>query len=372
LINFHFQMVQLGHIIEIESSPEPEPRLATPGAKSRDKGKGKETPYRLEFASSVIELTDSESDVDDDKSTTSRPVAPLHSNSHSGPGPSSQKWISIPNLKSNTPPTLPQQNGMLASGSGSRAGPSPAAASGTGVDPSEQNPTSATADDRNIPLFLPSDKEHDPPAPLPTTSHIERAQQVGVATREAPFLIEREPTMPILDTQPQTPTRPITPDLDPFPIKDMDPTSTAVAQILEIIPNVEPNHLLELIETHLPTFSVFPVNHDHDVGGEGAVEREATVDEQVQGVVGHVLHLLFENPDYPKADLRAGVKGKGKRVGEPEDEDDLGGKGKGKAKEIAPKKTKIDYTSIDRPFPGGQNYLDLALVCHSFHHSTTL
>lgn len=366
-------MVQIGGIIEIESSPEPEPRLATPGAKLRDEGKGKATPYRLGLASSVIELTDSESDVDDDKSATSRPVAPSHAKSHSGPGPSSQKWISIPNLKSNTLPTPPQQNGMSASGSGSGAGPSPEAASETGVDLSEQNPTSSSAHDRNLPLFLPSNEEHDPPAPLPTTSHIGRAQEVGVAMGEAPpFLIEREPTMPIPDTQPQIPTRLTTPVLDPFPIKDMDPTSTAVAQILEIVPNVEPNHLLELIETHLPTFSVFPANHDHDAGGEGAVEREATVDEQVQGVVEHVLHLLFENPDYPKADLRAGVKGKGKRVGEPDNEDDLGGKGKGKAKEIPPKKTKIDYTRIDRPFPGGQNYFDLALVCPSFHHSTTL
>jgi E3 ubiquitin-protein ligase RNF216 len=240
-------MVQLGDIIEIESSPEPEPRLATT---PRDKGKGRATPYRPGLASSVIELTDSESDVDDDKSAPSRPVAPSHSKSHSDPSPSSQQSISIPNFKSNTLPTPSQQSGILASGFGSGASPSPVAASGTDVDLSERNPTSASAHDHNLPLFLPSNEEHDPP---PTTPHIGCAQEVDVATDEAPlFLIEREPTMPIPDTQPQIPTRPITPDLDPFPIKDMDPTSTAVAQILEIIPNVEPNHLLELIETHLP------------------------------------------------------------------------------------------------------------------------
>ena len=152
-------------------------------------------------------------------------------------------------------------------------------------------------------------------------------------------------------------------------MENIDPTSTAVAQILEIIPNVEPAHLLQLIETHLPTFSVFQGNRDpDDDGGEGAAaagEREATVEEQVQGVVGHVLHHLFENPDYPKADLRANGKGKGKRVNDPDDEDDLEGKGKGKAKDSSSKKPKIDYASIHRPFPGGPNYFELALVCPS-------
>jgi hypothetical protein len=79
----------------------------------------------------------------------------------------------------------------------------------------------------------------------------------------------------------------------------MDPISIAVAQILEIIPNVEPTHLLQLIETHLPTYSVFHGNHD----------------------------------------LRTGGKGKGKRVGDPDNEDSL--EGKGKAKD-PPKKPKID------------------------------
>ena len=51
-----------------------------------------------------------------------------------------------------------------------------------------------------------------------------------------------------------------------------------------------------------PSYSVFHENRDPDTDGrEGAAEWEATVKEQVQGVVGHVLHLLFENPDYPKA-----------------------------------------------------------------------
>ena len=154
------------------------------------------------------------------------------------------------------------------------------------------------------------------------------------------------------------------------PIDNIDPTSTAVAQILEIIPNVEPAHVLQLIETHLTTYSG---NRDHDDdGGEGAAalagERIATDEEQVQEVVRHVLHLLFENPDYPKANLRADENIKGETVGDPNYEDDLEEKEKGKTKDSSSKKFKIDYHDaiIDRPFPGGINYLDLALVCPSF------
>lgn len=355
-------MVQLGDIIEIESSPEP----PTP-AKSRDKGKRKATPYRVGLASSVIELTDSESEVDDAKSSTTRRLIPSHSNVLTGSGPSSQKRTPISNLTLNTPrssghiPTPSHQNGVSAPGSGFGAASSSATASGSGTNasPAKQNPTPSSTHGKS----LQSEAEHDPAAPFSTTTCIEPVQQVGLTDEAPPSIIEREPTIPIPDQQPQIPTRPTTPDLDP--------TTIAVAQILEIIPNIEPTHLLELIETHLPTFSVFPGNHQHDADGQDgaavAEEREATVEERVQGVVGHILHLLFENPDYPKADLRARRKGKGRRVDEPDDQDDSGCKGKGKAKEIVPKKPRIDYASIDRPFPGGPNYFDSALVCSFLH-----
>jgi hypothetical protein len=38
---------------------------------------------------------------------------------------------------------------------------------------------------------------------------------------------------------------------------------------------------------------------------------------------------------------------------------------KEKEKERPSKKSKIDYASIERPFPGGPNYYDLVLVCPS-------
>ena len=362
-------MVQLGDVIEIESSDSsPELTPHPTRYKSRDKGKGKATPYRPGFASSVIEITDSESEADNVHASPCRRVGPSHSNSHTGPGPSSPKRIFI----SNSYPVRPtgsldniitpfQQNDALASGSGSGAGS--ASGSATGVDPTKQNPS---GHNHNPPLFLSSDDEHKSPAPVTDTTHIGRVE-VNVTSTS---VIEREPTTTIPETQSQTPTRPTEPDSDPILFENVDPTSTSVAQILEIIPNVEPTHLLQLIETHLPAYSVNR-NRGAD-GGEGA--GEATVEEQAQGVVGHVLHLLFENPDYPKADLRGGGKRKGKDVGDPDTEDDLEGKGKGKgkAKDPALKKPKIDYASIDRPFPGGPNYFDLALVRPFLHQPTTL
>ena len=370
-------MVQHGDVIEIQSSPEPSHHLPIPtGTRSRDKGKGRATPYRLALASSVIELTDSDSESEPQLVTpTGRSQSRF--DSYSRPGPSSSQKrknkTSIPNLnfyrsKPAGSLTVPQQqNDVLVFDSGAGSSSSFVAAAPdprTEAGPSNQITIPAKAVDHNPPLFLASDEEYGPPAPLPSTTHVERVE-VGVTNDPS----ERE-LDPQSQIQPSTLDRVPTPELDPIPIKDVDPTSIAVAQILEIIPNVEPTHVLKLIETHLPTFSVF--HGDHDLaGGEGvaaAEVREATVEERVQGVVGHVLHLLFENPDYPKADLRTGGKGKGKRLGEADDEAEMGakgkGKGKGKEREVPFKKPKIDYASVDRPFPGGLNYFDLALVCH--------
>ena len=339
-------MVQLDDIIEIDSSPERTPR---PMYKSREKGKGKATPHRREPVSSVIELTDSESEADqlEGKAFTSCRVGPSHSNLHATPGPSSPKRTPLKSYPARRTGSLEnistpaQKNVAVASGSGS----------GIEAFPKQE----LNGQNHKPPLFLSGDEEHESPPP-----------DTPQANATITPVIEQDPTILVPETQSHLPTAS---DSDPISIENIDPTSTAVAQILEIIPNVEPAHLLELIETHLPAYSVFRGNRDpDDDGGEGAAvagEREATVEEQVQGVVGHVLHHLFENPDYPKAEKRAGGKRKGKSAGDSDHEDDLEGKGKGKAKDHSSKKLKIDYASIDRPFTGGPNYFDLALVCPS-------
>ncbi|KAF8816831.1 hypothetical protein BYT27DRAFT_6378460 [Phlegmacium glaucopus] len=335
-------MVQLGDIIEIESSPEP--------IQSRKKGKGKAHPNGL--ASSVIELTDSEAEPDI-KSPPSRSQTQVLLGHSSLKRKRNTSGTLRPSGSLDTPPAV------FASASGS----------GTGAGPSKQQHTPANAHARNHPLFLTSDEEHEPPSPVLIPTPIGR--DIGVMD-DAPVVI---PTVIIPETDPQPhipaqadpqPLIPAQTDPQPFmppptpPTPDIDPTSTAVARILEIIPNVEPTHLLTLVETHLPTFSVHHDDgggEDAETAGEGEGAREATVEQQVQGVVGHVLHLLFEDPNYPKAQLQNG-KGKGKRV---TDDEDNKGKGKGKAKEVVSKKPKIDYSTVDRPFPGGPNYFDLAL-----------
>jgi TRIAD3 protein (E3 ubiquitin-protein ligase RNF216) len=107
------------------------------------------------------------------------------------------------------------------------------------------------------------------------------------------------------------------------PEPEADPTSTYVARILEIIPDVDPDHLLDLVTKNVPTH------------GDQVVE--------------HVLHSLFEDPTYPKVDR----KGKGKRR---QSDGDAEGDG------TPSKRTKIDYGNKERPYKGGVHYADMALV----------
>lgn len=83
-----------------------------------------------------------------------------------------------------------------------------------------------------------------------------------------------------------------------------------VAQVLEIVPDVLPEHVRTLVERLEPTYNA--------------------------EVVARIIHLIFEDPTYPKVD----PKGKGKR--KREDEDD----------ERGAKSVKVDYASKDREPPG--------------------
>lgn len=96
--------------------------------------------------------------------------------------------------------------------------------------------------------------------------------------------------------------------------------SQYLAQVLEIVPDVDPEHALALLKSH------------HESRGSNAVEP--------------VLHALFEDNSYPKVN-----KDKGKRKRE-EDE----------ANERA-KSRKIDYGDKNRAPPKGPNYRTLAIVC---------
>ncbi|KAF7294852.1 hypothetical protein MIND_01023100 [Mycena indigotica] len=100
--------------------------------------------------------------------------------------------------------------------------------------------------------------------------------------------------------------------------KPVDAVSGYVAQVLEVIPDVDPPHL------------------------EGLVRQQLL--NAPENVLESVLHILFEDPTYPKSDK----KGKRKRV-----EEDDNPRNKPKAK--------IDYASQDRPYNGGVHYPQLAI-----------
>jgi hypothetical protein len=100
-----------------------------------------------------------------------------------------------------------------------------------------------------------------------------------------------------------------------------DPVTAALARILEVVPNVEPTHALNLLNRALL-----------------ALEQP-----NVDIAVAQVAHALFEDPNYPKVETS---KGKRKAVEEVE---------------RAQKKVKLDYGSKDRPFAGGLDYYELAL-----------
>ncbi|KAJ6623544.1 hypothetical protein B0H10DRAFT_1786528 [Mycena sp. CBHHK59/15] len=138
---------------------------------------------------------------------------------------------------------------------------------------------------KSLPLFLPSDEENEPP-------DLDDLEKLG-----GDAIV-----------------------VDNFPSPPPDPIPGYVAQVLEIIPDVDPDHAFSLVQQNFPEFQ----------------ER----------VLETVLHALFEDPIYPKADK----KGKRKHVEENEQ-----GDARGKPK------TKVDYGSHEREYNGGVHYPDLCI-----------
>ena len=87
------------------------------------------------------------------------------------------------------------------------------------------------------------------------------------------------------------------------PDEDDVPFDLYVAQVLEIIPDVLPAHVFSLLEQYYPNSK--------------------------DKVVETVLHVLFEDPDYPKADT------KGKRKRDEQEEERYLGRTSGRAATIA-------------------------------------
>lgn len=265
------------NVIEISSSPEPpSPSMSH----ARPKFKSKQKPRLRTVPLPVIDVSD---DDDDD-------AFPFFIQTKK----SSQNTVSGPSSLSNKSAALQP-----------KIGPSASFDNLPNTPPRKSKPSTA----RPSPLFLSSDEENQPP-PSPS---LRASSPVG--QRFSPFeVVDMEGVLPAAPS-------PAIEALEPEP--DVDPISKYVARVLEIIPDVEPDHLLNLVTTCLPTY------------GDQVVE--------------HVLHSLFEDPTYPKAEK----KGKCKRK---QIDDDPDGHG------IPSKRTKIDYGNKDRPYTGGVHYADLALV----------
>ena len=158
-----------------------------------------------------------------------------------------------------------------------------------------------------LPLFLPDlDMREDPPPQRDPAPYIE----------PRPIAAEQ----PINDNHPMPNAAPEAAN-QPAAVDDADLFDGFVAQVLEIIPDVLPAHVYSLVEQHYPNY--------------------------LDKVVEPVLHTLFENPDYPKAD----AKGKGKR----KREDDAPQPDRGV-------KPKIDYGNKNRRHEGSHYYGAMAVV----------
>lgn len=140
----------------------------------------------------------------------------------------------------------------------------------------------------SIPLFLTSDEENAPPRVIDPFQHRVHSP---------------DPYEDVLQD-----------------IPEQDPESVYLAQIIEIVPDVDSDHVLAMIKKFLP-----------EKGAE---------------VVETILHALLEDPTYPRTDK----KGKRKQVHQSEERDN------------PEKRVKIDYGASDRKYEGGVFYSDLAIV----------
>lgn len=150
----------------------------------------------------------------------------------------------------------------------------------------------------------PSNSSRNNPVPGPSTSDLD-------------WLLEDPPAK-----KPQEVPPPAPPPLLETPEETM---SRYVAQVLEIIPDVDPDHCATLVANHFPTLEA------------------ATVE--------HVLHLLFEDVNYPKVKKLD----KGKRKADSPATNDRPNKKARKSEDAM-------WLSLDRTHLGGPDYPTLALV----------
>ncbi|KAI9060384.1 hypothetical protein FKP32DRAFT_1595464 [Trametes sanguinea] len=190
------------------------------------------------------------------------------------------------------------------------AGPSRAQAAAPVPSPLLQ-PARAPSPSAALPLFLPDlDIEASgDDVPVNGVQPLELGGAPSIQDRPNAHLVGQPPAAPVRASA--------SADVPAEQQDGRDPLDRYVAQVLEIIPDVSPAHAYSLIEQHYPS--------------------------HLDKVLEHVLHILFEDPSYPKSDS----KGKRRREddGEPE-------------RAVKPK---LDYGSVDRKREGGPHYIALAI-----------
>ena len=117
----------------------------------------------------------------------------------------------------------------------------------------------------------------------------------------------------------------------PAPQSEQERVGLYTSQVLEIVPDVVPEHARQLVLQYLNA--------------------------QKDNVVELVLHVLLEDPLYPKIDK----KGKAKRKREPDD-----------PLEGASTRVNVDYGNRDRKGQGGEDYTRLALVRFTYSFASGL
>ncbi|TFK49205.1 hypothetical protein OE88DRAFT_398971 [Heliocybe sulcata] len=167
-----------------------------------------------------------------------------------------------------------------------------------------------------------------------------RASQIVSEDFVLPLFLPEDDGLDISDAIPKFDERHPSPPRSPSPIPekvdDVNLAQASLAQVLEIVPDVEPEHAIDLIER---------VREIKENKGEEA---------NVGNVVEAVLHNLFESANYPKLDR----KGKGRNTG------GIGKRGRdeefeGEAGPLA-KKVKLDFDSAFFEDDGLSDQLDCA------------
>lgn len=236
-----------------------------PAARSRTRGGSSQRPAakgksRANITEDVIELTDSDND---DHTRSKKPPR----STQLGPSRSRNQLLPLASASTENMPSSNQRSSKP----------------GKSERDEENNPPPRTSD--------------PPPVRQDFAVEIEDVSMGQVTVED---LFQPEPESQAMETEQDTPSK-------------------MLAQVLEVVPDVQPDHAVELLSQ----------------------QPNASPDEVVQAVI----HALFEAP-YPKVDR----KGKRKAVDE--------NAGQHKRARL----DESDYAKLDRPYTGGVYYSDLSMV----------